>query len=332
MVIISSRRKPLTLRKIRSKAQKEARIIDLYENQDYTIQQICAEERVSATTASYITKKFNKSKEPLVASARSQALVLFKSKTPLVDVAAKLDLSADQIQNFYSEFQRLSGLDEYVMSNFKTAGDINNFLDVYKECQELGITAATAMEAVAMSKSLSELQTEREILAQELEYIRSTTTDAKAILNNLQKENEHLKSETELLQLHKNNLENDIFELKLAEQEYKNSEFHQTVREVATEVATRLLENKNFSRIEARVAILRVIRKNPELLPIICPAFQEYHNTNLERKFNALLEKSLEEGRLEFLMMVMPSTVSKLCTVIDELHGNYKNKESGTNW
>jgi len=66
--------------------------------------------------------------------------------------------------------------------------------------------------------------------------------------------------------MNKCNLENDISELERVEKEYKDSEFHQTVRKIATEEATRIVANKSIERIEARVAIAKVIRQNPDLL------------------------------------------------------------------
>ena len=252
-------------------------------------------------------------------------------------MAAKLDLSADETQNFYADFQRLEGLNEYVMLNFKTQGDINNYLDCYNECQELRITPAIAMEALAMARSVASIERQRETSAQELKDIQSSKLNAKEIRNYLRKENEYLKSGNEylksengILQMDKHNLENDIFELKRVEKEYKNSEFHQTVRKIATEEATRILANKSIERIEARVAIAKVIRQNPELLPVLCPPSEGYYNFDLERKFKALLEKSMDEGHLEYMMMILPSVVTKLCAGIDEYHKNNKKQEGGT--
>jgi predicted DNA-binding protein YlxM (UPF0122 family) len=334
MVKRPTRRKGLTLRKVRTKSQKESKVIDLYENQDYTISEICGEEHMSATTVSNIIKKFNKSKEPPVISSRSKAFELFKSKSntqvDLVDVAAKLDLSAEETQNYYAEFQRLKGLNEYVMLNFKTEGDINYFLDFHKECQELRITPATAMEALAMARSVASIERQRETAAQELKEIRSTIPNAKEIRNYLRKENEYLKSENELLKMNKSNLENDISELERVEQEYKNSDFHQTVTKIATEVATRIWANKSMERIEARVAIAKVIRQNPELLPVLCPPSEGYYNFDLERNYEVLLDKSMDEGHREFMMIVLPTVVSKLCSGIDEYHKNKKKQEGGT--
>ena len=48
------------------------------------------------------------------------------------------------------------------MLNFKTEGDINYFLDFYKECQELRITPAIAMEALAMAQSVASIERQRE--------------------------------------------------------------------------------------------------------------------------------------------------------------------------
>jgi predicted DNA-binding protein YlxM (UPF0122 family) len=324
------KRKGLTFRNIRTKSEKESRVVDLYENQDYTVAEICAEEHISATTASKIIKKFNKLKEPSEVSARSKAFELFKLKTSLVDVAAKLDLSADQTQAFFAEYQRLCGLDEYVTLFFKTEGDISYYLGFYKECQELRISPATAIEAIAMSKSLSWIQKQREIASQELKNIQSTMPSLKGFRDSLEKESEHLKFENELLKMDKRNLENDIAELKSVEQAYKNSEYHQTVKEIATVEATRILANKAIERIEARVTIANVIRQNPELLPVLYPPSEGYYNPDLERMFNALLEKSLDEGHREYMMIVLPSVVTKLDAGIDEYHKNNTKQEGGT--
>jgi hypothetical protein len=248
-----------------------------------------------------------------------------------VDVAAKLDLSADETQNFYADFQRLKGLDEYVMLNFKTEGDINYYLDFYKECQKLRIPPATAMEALEMARSLLWIEKQRETVAQELKEIQSTIHNAREIQFNLEKGNEYLKSENGLLRMNKQNLENDISGLKRVEEEYKNSEFHQTVRDIATEEATRILANKSMERIEARVAISNVLRQNPDLLPVVCPPSEGYYDFDLERKYKALLEKSMDEGHREYMMMVLPSIVSKLCAGIVEYHKNKKKQEGGTN-
>ena len=336
MAIRPTRRKGLTLRKVRTKHEKESRVIDLYENQDYTVSEICGKEHMSATTVSNIIQKFNKSKEPPVVSARSQAFQLFKSKkskpskTLLVDVAAKLNLSAEETLNFYAEFQRLKGLNDYVFLNFKTEGDINEFLDCYNECKESRITPAKAMEALAMAQSVASIERQRETVTQDLKDIQNNILNAREIRNNLQKENEYLKPENELLKMNKHNLENDISELKHVEQEYGNSDFHQTVRKIATEEATHILANKSIERTEARVTIAKVIRQNPELLSVLCPPLEGFYDLDLERRFNALLDKSMDEGHREYMMMILPSVVTKLCAGIDEYHKNNKKQEGGS--
>ncbi len=320
---------------ILSRALKNKKIIELYE-EGYTVSEIVSRVHASPNTVTDHINQYNKSKEPPVVSVRSKAFELFNSKSKmntqvdLVDVAAKLDLSADETQNYFADFQRLKGLNEYVMLNFKTEGDINYYLDFYKECQELRITPAIAMEALAMARSVASIERQRETSAQELKDIQSTILNAKEIRNYLRKENEYLKSDNELLKMNKRNLENDISELERVEKEYKNSEFHQTVIKIATEVATRIWANKSMERIEARVAIVKVIRQNPDLLPVLCPPSEGYYDFDLERKYKVLLDKSMDEGHREFIMMVLPSLVTKLCAGIDEYHKNKKKQEGGT--
>lgn len=315
------------MRKIRSRAEKEARIIDLHENMDYTIPEICAEEHVSATTAVNVIKKNDKSKELAVPSARSQALELFKLKTPLVDVAIKLDLSADQTQSYYTEFQRLNGLDEYVMTYFKTEGGINYFLGFYKECEELKITPATAMEAIAMSRSITSLVRQRDTAAKELADIQSVKTGDIVKIDKLQGVIKQLTSKIELLKSDKRILENCISDLFRAEEAYRNSEFYQKVTEIANEILTRMLGIKNFERVEARIGISKVIRQNPDLLPVICSTSEVFYNKDLDKRFNELVDKSLEEGHHELLMMAVPCVVAKLSKWIDELYKTNKKEE-----
>src|SRR6476661_6991612 len=186
------RKRPI--KPILSRALRDKKIIELYE-EGYPVSEIVSRLHASPNTVTDCIKQHNKSKEPQVVSARAQAFVLFKSNTSLVDVAAKLDLSAEETQNFYADFQRLKGLDEYVMLNFKTEGDINYYLDFYNEYQELRITPATAMEALEMSRSLAWIEKQRETVAQELKEIESTIHNAKEIQFNLEKGNEYLKSE-----------------------------------------------------------------------------------------------------------------------------------------
>jgi uncharacterized protein YjaZ len=85
------------------------------------------------------------------------------------------------------------------------------------------------------------------------------------------------------------NLVNSILELEQVEKAYKDTEFYQTVRKVATEVATQILQNRNIDRIEARVAISKVIRENPELLAIISPPTENYYDAKMEAKFSYLI-------------------------------------------
>ena len=210
------RKRPI--KPILSRALRDKKIIELYE-EGYPVSEIVSRLHASPNTVTDRINQHNKSKEPPVVSVRSQAFELFKSKTSLVDVAAKLDLSADETQRLYAEFQRLKGLDEYVMLNFKTEGDINYYLDFYKECQELKITPAIAMEALAMAQSAASIERQRDSAAQELKEIQRSILNAKEIRNYLRKENEYLKSENEylkyengILQMDKCNLENDISE------------------------------------------------------------------------------------------------------------------------
>ena len=318
------------IKPIFSRAFKEKKIIELYE-EGYPVSEIVSRVHASPNTVTDRINQYNKSKRPPVISARAQAFVLFKMNTSLVDVAAKLDRSADETQSFYADFQRLKGLDEYVMLNFKTEGDINYFLYFYNECQKLRITPATAMEALEMSRSLAWIEKQRETVAQELKEIESTIHNAKEIQFKLEKGNEYLKSENGLLQMNKCNLENDISELERVEKEYKDSEFHQTVRKIATEEATRIVANKSIERIEARVTITKVIRQNPDLLRVVCPPTEGYYDFDLERKYSALLEKSMDEGHREYNMMVMPAVVTRLCAEIDEYRKNKKKQEGGSN-
>ena len=89
------RKRPI--KPILSRALRDKKIIELYE-EGYPVSEIVSRVHASPNTVTDRINQYNKSKEPPVISARAQAFALFKSNTSLVDVAAKLDLSADESQ------------------------------------------------------------------------------------------------------------------------------------------------------------------------------------------------------------------------------------------
>jgi hypothetical protein len=301
-----------------SRVRKEARIIDLYENYGYTVKEICSEERVSTTTVSDIIKKLKQSKEPVLISARAKAFELFRQGNSLLDVAIKLDLSYEDMMTYFLEFLKLNNSTQLLTLLVTTEGQVNEFLSFFQSCTRLNITPGFVKETLPLIEQAHNIRNQISALTLELDNGRKSVTNMREELRKLKSERAQLESDRVLKDLKLQNLVNSILELEQVEKAYKDTEFYQTVRKVATEVATQILQNRNIDRIEARVAISKVIRENPELLAIISPPTENYYDAKMEAKFSYLLDQSLKEGHKEFLIVAMSSIVSRLCEGIDE--------------
>jgi hypothetical protein len=300
-----------------SRVRKEARIIDLYENYGYTVKEICKEERVSATTVTDIIKKLKRCKEPPLISARAKAFQLFRQANSLLDVAIKLDLSHDDTMSYYLEYLKLNGSSELLALFQATEVQIEEFVPFFRSCKALNLNPDLVKEALPLIKQMPGITHKISLLTLELENKRNSITIMEQHIRKLKSEQALLESDLAEKRLKSHIIKSNIAELEQVEAAYRNSDFHRTVRKIAAEVATRILENKNIYRIEARVAISKVVRQRPELLPIISPP-ANFYDAQMEAKYSYLLEQSLKEGHEEFLNMIMPTLFAKLREGIDE--------------
>ena len=90
-------------------------------------------------------------------------------------------------------------------------------------------------------------------------------------IRKLKSEQAQVESDLAVKRLKSHNIESSIVELSRLRKLTRNSEFHRTVRKVATEVATQILQNRNIDRIEARVAISKVSEKTQNFYQLSRP-------------------------------------------------------------
>jgi transposase len=146
---------------ILSREEKEKMVLDLYYNKGYTYRQIAKELRMSPNQIRRIIKRHeeknnddaiaNKKKE---LSLSSKAYKLFYEGKNNVQVALKLDLPQEQINQFHSEYWRLQNQDELEQLYMLAKGKVSVLWKIYKE---LIIIGGMSIEEVASVISTDQL-------------------------------------------------------------------------------------------------------------------------------------------------------------------------------
>jgi DNA-binding Lrp family transcriptional regulator len=142
-----------------SRDEKEKMVLDLYYNRGYTYRQIAKELRMSPNQIREIIKRHEEKNDAIankkkVLSLSSQAYRLFYQGKDNVQVALKLDLPQEQINQFHSEYWRLQNQDKLEQLYMLAKGKVSVLWKIYKE---LMIMAGMSIEEVSSVVSTGQL-------------------------------------------------------------------------------------------------------------------------------------------------------------------------------
>ena len=124
---------------VTTRSQKEKRVIELYE-QGKSIREIAEDVHMSFTAISTIIKKHtgeDKDKEKTT-SKDTKALKLYSQGKKPLDVAVKLELSADEARRLYREFWKLKGLHQFDATYEEIKNDMPSYLRLFRMMKKEG--------------------------------------------------------------------------------------------------------------------------------------------------------------------------------------------------
>ena len=134
-----------------SKEEKERRIIDLYYNQGKTTREIVKELRVSPNYVIAVLKKHEEENAAAAAKIKHEqqenktskevaSFKLFSEGKNTIEVAIDLELSEEEVTQFYKGFLKLKGLDEFGIIYEKHRHHVPRLLKLCKEAEKEGVS------------------------------------------------------------------------------------------------------------------------------------------------------------------------------------------------
>jgi predicted DNA-binding protein YlxM (UPF0122 family) len=142
-----------------TREEKEKMVLDLYYDKGYTYRQIAKELRMSPNQIRDIIKRHEEKNDAIASkkkelSLSSKAYKLFYEGKNNVQVALKLDLPQEQINQFHLEYWRLQNQDKLEQLYMLAKGKVSVLWKIYKE---LIIMAGMSIEEVASVISTGQL-------------------------------------------------------------------------------------------------------------------------------------------------------------------------------
>ena len=162
--------------------ERKKYVIQLHKK-GYTNRQIAQELRISSRDIVKILKenereerekreieakeKVEEEKKRLFSSKRSEALKLYKEGTTPVDVAIKLDISAEEAKTIYCEYCSLTSPSQFLQlyTELDKTNSFKVFTDLFHRIKEKGLSIEEAIEGIDMINDISLLKREHQDLS-----------------------------------------------------------------------------------------------------------------------------------------------------------------------
>lgn len=200
-----------------SKEEKERRIIDLYYNQGKTTREIVKELRVSPNYVNAVIKKHEEEENAAAVSKIKHeqqenktfkevaSFKLFSEGKNTIEVAIDLELSEEEVTQFYKGFLKLKRLYKFSIIYEKHIHDIPHLLKLCGEAEKEGISIGQLLK-------LSELAADNNPLGlSQLEKLRQWYLSE---LRGMETERRQMETELHRMKAEKEKYENVLFLLK----------------------------------------------------------------------------------------------------------------------
>jgi len=254
-----------------TKAEKERRVVDLYE-EGKTYREITREVRISPGDISDIIKRHtgelqgtvkpqNALQKPETIDTR--AFKLFEAGKAPVKVAIELGLRSDDITKLYTEYLKLKGLEELSLLYEERKDDLHEFHRAYKLTVDEGVAPQRLIDAANHLQDIASLESRCEVIKWEVEGLENKSTEiynsivtAKQDLNSYNVSIKVHKQENTQLHNHKQQLQSVIATL-------EQSEGYQQIQRIAESSARSILTQNKVVLVTALRALLRVLKDEP---------------------------------------------------------------------
>lgn len=214
---------------------------------------ICMTEHCSPNTI----QKVNEEREQTIRtrklkSSRSQALRMYEKGYTPFDIAVKLDISSDEVENYKIQYWRLKGMHGFEQMYKDNKDSLHLIMSIVKEMQVRNISLDQLTHAITLMSSSPQLQNEYQRWNNQIQHVREDYKQRHGELRNIQDE----------LHFKKMELRNTVSENQRIEQ-IKNINSKKLFEMVSNIIHEMLGDNNTLLNAALRAVIL-ASRKYPD--------------------------------------------------------------------
>jgi len=218
----------------------------------------------SPNTIQKVKEKREQSRARKTKSIRSEALLMYsKGYTPF-DVVVKLNISADEAENYKLEYLKVKGMDEIEQLYKASKDSLPLIIKIVQEMRTRRISLDQLTQAVYAVNSLFQLRNELKSLNNEIELVREDYKLRNEELLNLK--DELLRTEIEL---QNREVENQRI------QDMKNANYKELSKSVSV-LVQQTIGNKYMLLMVALQAVIRALTEYPDHSLVITRLFVRY--------------------------------------------------------
>lgn len=247
----------------------------------------------SPNTIQKVKEKSEQIRAPKLKSKRSEALRLYDKGCIPLDVAIKLDISADEAENYKIEYWRLNYMTEFEQIYKAKKDSLPQIISKLDELQARNISLDLLSRAIRLVYDMPRLLNERKRLDNEIQVVDADYKQRQAKLWNIQNEIHLKKTELNELDIEYQRIENI------------NNLNYEVLFEKILKIIREILGDKNTLLNAALVAIMKAIRKYPDITVI--------------SKLSALYSIISSQAVYDYNKTIMPELIADADSIYDDI-------------
>ena len=257
----------------------------------------------SPNTIQKVQEKSKQIRAPKIKSKRSEALQLYDKGCIPLHVAIKLDIPADEAENYKIEYWKLNYMNEFEQVYRDNKDSLPLIISKLNELQARNISLDQLSQAIHLVSIMSQLHSEFQQLNNEIPVVRADYKQRQTELWNIQNEIDLKKTELNEMDVEYQRIE------KINNLNYK--ELFEKILKINREI----LGDKNKLLNAVLIAIMRAIRKYPDVTVI--------------SKISALYLIISSQAVYDYNKTIMPELIADADSIYDDIFSGLSKKAIG---
>jgi DNA-binding CsgD family transcriptional regulator len=266
-----------------SPEESEKKVIDLYKA-GAPMQKIASEAHKSPNLATEIIKRHEKWMFPRSETKRSAALKLLKQGCKAEELAVRLDLSPDEVEQYKTELMTLRGIDDYGRIYFEIRDKIQDLSSFYNLCKAKGIDLDQIPDLKALVKNQESIRLINDSLQERVQQLQQDINHKVTLIKNLEFDSKTMESKKKESELKLKVVERKISKAEAMLQTFNSEAGLAKIKSIVRSEKNQIMKSENLDDLiyTALSALISVFKAYPRFRKFLePPPFPESYNPSL---------------------------------------------------